>query len=534
MSKVRVLTDMATQAASQLGDAPKPIPAPESLPDPGPTDLSSLTATTPSPTPDFNAPQRTSGSDQSYASLSGPKNDFAVPTLSELGIPAATTPYRGGESRALQALDSLAKDERYTATFSKPASAPTDFEPQSTTLLSPHLHFGSLSVRSFWWRVHEATESYKKKSKGGPSPTGIPTNLPGQLLFREMYFGAQAALGYAFAQEAGNKVVRFVDWHLRSTHTDHPEHGPLLNGSYMVDRTEAEAWFRRWRLGRTGFPWIDALMRQLRHEGWIHHLGRHAVACFLTRGGCYVHWERGAEVFEEWLLDHETACNVGNWMWLSCTAFFAQFYRCYSPVAFPRKWDSEGEFVRRYVPELEKFDKKFIYEPWRAPVADQKGWGCLIKGDGSEGEGEGEGENGEYQVYPKPMFDFGERREACMAGMKAAYDRGIHGDDKRVMDGSWKEVFGVEEDGEGGKVEVKEATGGDRKETGLEETNGEAPTDGAQPSEGRARGKRKADHDDDAKGEVEEDKKAAKSPETKGRKRQGTLDAHVRKKKVKR
>ena len=55
--------------------------------------------------------------------------------------------------------------------------------------------------------------------------------------------------------------------------------------------------------GRTGFPWIDALMRQLALEGWIHHLGRHAVACFLTRGGCYISWERGAEVFEELLID---------------------------------------------------------------------------------------------------------------------------------------------------------------------------------------------------------------------------------------
>jgi cryptochrome len=53
-------------------------------------------------------------------------------------------------------------------------------------------------------------------------------------------------------------------------------------------------------------------MRQLRQEGWIHHLGRHAVACFLTRGGCYISWECGAEVFEEWLLDHETACNTGT------------------------------------------------------------------------------------------------------------------------------------------------------------------------------------------------------------------------------
>lgn len=59
-------------------------------------------------------------------------------------------------------------------------------------------------------------------------------------------------------------------------------------------------------------------------------------------------------MFEEWLVDHETACNVGNWMWLSCTAFFSMFYRVYSPVAFGRKMDAEGKFVKHFVPELEK------------------------------------------------------------------------------------------------------------------------------------------------------------------------------------
>lgn len=502
-----------------MGDPPRPISAPKSLPDPGPTDLSSLSPTIPSPTPDFNAPQRTSGSDQSYVSLSGPQHDFAVPTLPELGIPSATTPHRGGETHALRALDSLTKDEQYTATFSKPASAPTDFEPQSTTLLSPHLHFGSLSVRSFWWRVHEVTESYaaKQKKNKGPSPTSMPTNLPGQLLFREMYFGAQAALGYQFAQETGNKVCRFVDWHLRSTHTEHPQHGPLLSGSFTVDSPEAEAWFRRWRAGRTGFPWIDALMRQLRQEGWIHHLGRHAVACFLTRGGCYVHWERGAEVFEEWLLDHETACNVGNWMWLSCTAFFAQFYRCYSPVAFPKKWDSQGAFVRKYVPELKEFGDKFVYEPWKAPVADQKKWGCLVKGNGEDEK------EGDYQVYPKPMFDFGERREACIAGMKNAYAQGLYGADTKVIDGSWREVFDVEGEETGGGGKVKEATGGDLAKTGLAADGGETK------NESRGRGKRKADSTKDGEGQP-----AAKSRATKGKKQQGTLDAHVGRKKAKR
>ncbi|KAL9111045.1 MAG: hypothetical protein Q9227_004478 [Pyrenula ochraceoflavens] len=536
------------KAQEELSDPDKPIPAPKSIPDPGDTDLTSIDHKIPEDTPDFNAPQRTSGPNKTYDSIVGPKKDFAVPTLSELGIDKATTPHRGGETRALESLSKTCSDTTYTATFSKPASSPADFSPQSTTLLSPHLHFGSLSVREFWHRVQDAVDSYKKTNKKGSSPTTIPTNLHGQLLFREMYFAAQHALGYSFAQAAGNKVCRFIDWHLPSTLSSTPAPDKstpqLVTGTYTVDSPTAESYFRRWRAGRTGFPWIDALMRQLRAEGWIHHLGRHAVACFLTRGGCYVHWERGAEVFEEWLLDHETACNTGNWMWMSTTAFASTFYRCYSPVAFGRKWDAEGEFVRRYVPELKDYDKKYLYEPWRAPVADQKKWGCIVKGDG-EGDGEEgkEEEEGGMKVYPKPMLDFNERKEVCIQGVKNAYHVGMYGNDKRVFNGEWKKVFeATDEDGAGA---IKETTGEDVKETGLNDAGG-----GGSGTK-RARGKQEEsgdnDHnnDDDNGGEMDGEEEAAAqgTPKKKGRGRpkgtsstkgqeQGTLDGHLGRKKA--
>ena len=347
--------------------------------------------------------------------------------MSEMGLKPASTPHRGGETNALAALDALIANEHYTTTFSKPETAPTAFSPQSTTLLSPHHHFGSLSVRLLYWRVQEVITRAENRSKAST----IPTNLIGQLLFRDMYFAAQAALGYSFAQTHNNPTTHFIPWHLPSK-VD-PETN-LVTGSYTIDSHQAETWFQRWKFGRTGFPWIDALMRQLRLEGWIHHLGRHAVACFLTRGGCYIDWERGAEVFEEWLIDHETSCNSGNWQWLACAAFYAQFYRCYSPIAFPKKSDPEGAFVKHFVPELEKYPKKYIYEPWKAPVADQKRWGCLIKG-------EEPGEEGGVKVYPKPMFDFDKRRGICIEGVKTAYRVGLYGDDPRVKDGTWRKLF---------------------------------------------------------------------------------------------
>ena len=175
-------------------------------------------------------------------------------------------------------------------------------------------------------------------------------------------------------------------------------------------------------------------MRQLRQEGWIHHLARHAVACFLTRGGCYIDWERGAEVFEEWLIDHESACNIGNWQWLSCSTFYSQYYRVYSPIAFPQKTDKTGDFVRHFVPELKDYPTKYIYEPWKTPIQDQRKAGCLIKGDGMEKEAS-------PHQYPKPLFDFTERRVVCIEGMKNAYNVNLYGDDPKVLDGSWRKLF---------------------------------------------------------------------------------------------
>ncbi|KAL9097099.1 MAG: hypothetical protein Q9163_006371, partial [Psora crenata] len=413
------ITQVQHQAAKKIGEVAKPIQTPLSIPDPGDTSVSFMFSP-PSPTPDLNDIQR-DASDQSYNKLSGPNGDFAPPTMKELGLKEATTQHRGGETVALKALDRIIADVNYTATFSKPATAPTAFRPQSTTLLSPHHHFGSLSVRLLYWRVMDVLKDYPKSKQ-----STIPTNLIGQLLFRDMYFGAQARLGHHFSQTTNNSHCRFIPWHLPSL-VDRSTH--LNTASYTIDSTVAETWFQRWKWGKTGFPWIDAAMRQLRHEGWIHHLARHAVACFLTRGGCYIHWERGAEVFEEWLLDHEVACNAGNWQWLACTAFYAQFYRCYSPIAFPKKTDPEGRFVRHFVPELHAFPDKYIYEPWRAPIAEQKKAGCLIQGNG-DGVVEGQ-DGGEMKIYPKPMLDFNERRTVCIDGMKAAYRVNLYGDDPR-------------------------------------------------------------------------------------------------------
>jgi len=251
-------------AGPKIGKIPRPIPVPKSIPDPGNTNVD-FEQEQPDPNPDLNAGPRKDGArDKSYEKIAGPNGDFAVPTLEELGFPPATTPHRGGETIALSMLEELITREQYTATFEKPDTAPTAFEPQATTLLSPHLHFGSLSIRAFYHAVQDVVSNYKGKA------SQPPVSLTGQLLFRDMYFGAQACLGQTFGQTTHNSHCRFIPWHLRTTISPITR---LPTGGYDIDSTEAEIWFQRWKHGLTGFPWIDSLMRQLRQEGWIHHLG---------------------------------------------------------------------------------------------------------------------------------------------------------------------------------------------------------------------------------------------------------------------
>lgn len=227
-------------AGPKIGPIPRPIAAPKSLPDPGETGLD-FEHERPVTTPDFQEAIR--GAERSYEGLAGPRGDFAAPTLRELGFDAPTKKIMGGETEALEQLERIMTDAKFVATFEKPKTAPTDFEPQGTTLLSPHLHFGSLSIRALYWRTEDTVKKY---GKGASSP---PVSLTGQLLFRDMYFAAQAKLGWKFAQTMGNSHCRFIPWHLPSA-VDHTS--GLVNGKYHVDSPQAEEWFQRWKYGRTG------------------------------------------------------------------------------------------------------------------------------------------------------------------------------------------------------------------------------------------------------------------------------------------
>lgn len=183
------------------------------------------------------------------------------------------------------------------------------------------------------------------------------------------------------------------------------EANPICLQVNWRDDKEADLHFEAWKNAKTGYPWIDAIMTQLNTEGFIHHLARHSVACFLTRGDLWISWERGARYFEKVLLDADYFLNNGNWMWLSASAFFSSYWRVYSPVAFGKNFDKEGKYIRHFLPVLKDMPVQYIYEPWKAPIEVQKKAKCIIGKD-----------------YPLRIVEHEIISKENMAKMKEAYE----------------------------------------------------------------------------------------------------------------
>ncbi|KAM7413865.1 hypothetical protein PAMA_018927 [Pampus argenteus] len=304
---------------------------------------------------------------------------YSIPSLEELGFRTEGLPpavWRGGESEALDRLNKHLDKKVWVANFEHPRVNTCSLY-ASPTGLSPYLRFGCLSCRVLYYNLRELYMKLRKRS----SP---PLSLFGQLLWREFFYTA-ATNNPNFDRMEGNPICVQIPW----------DQNP-----------EALA---KWAEGRTGFPWIDAIMTQLRQEGWIHHLARHAVACFLTRGDLWISWESGMRVFEELLLDADWSVNAGSWMWLSCSAFFQQFFHCYCPVGFGRRTDPSGDYIRHYIPILKDYPNRYIYEPWNAPESVQKAANCVV------------GVN-----YPKPMINHAEGSRLNIERMKQVYQQLSH------------------------------------------------------------------------------------------------------------
>ncbi|KAJ3103888.1 hypothetical protein HDU96_009124 [Phlyctochytrium bullatum] len=187
--------------------------------------------------------------------------------------------------------------------------------------------------------------------------------------------------------------------------TDKPHRDPM-------DLSQRELFFQRMAgpNGNFDVPNITEFgFEELPEEEKCPHKGGETVALKVLEA--YVaNKEKTAKVFEELLIDHDPALNIGNWLWLSASAFFHQYFRVYSPIAFGKKYDKTGKYIRKYVPVLKKLPTEYIYEPWKAPASVLKQAGVKL------------GEN-----YPHPIVAHDEISKINMKRMKAAYEMGRKG-----------------------------------------------------------------------------------------------------------
>ena len=140
---------------------------------------------------------------------------------------------------------------------------------------------------------------------------------------------------------------------------------------YENDRAHFAAWCE----ARTGYPLVDAAMRQLHRTGYMHNRLRMVAASFLTKHLC-MDWRRGERYFAEKLLDFELASNNGGWQWAASTGTDAQpWFRVFNPILQSKKFDPEGRFIKRYLPELAAVPAPLVHTPWLASAAEQRQWG---------------------------------------------------------------------------------------------------------------------------------------------------------------
>jgi deoxyribodipyrimidine photo-lyase len=238
-----------------------------------------------------------------------------------------------------------------------------------TSKLSPHLRFGELSPRMIWHAV-------LKKHKKTQEMAGVEGYLR-QLGWREFAY------------------------HLLY-HFPHTVDKPLRPEFAAFPWKQDKAFLKAWQKGMTGYPIVDAGMRELWHTGWMHNRARMVVGSFLVKD-LLLPWQEGEKWFWDTLVDADMANNVLGWQWVGgCGADAAPYFRIFNPITQGEKFDPAGAYVRRWVPELAQLPDAWVHKPWMAPEA------ILLKAHIRLG-----------QTYPRPIVDHAIARQEALAAFSA-------------------------------------------------------------------------------------------------------------------
>jgi deoxyribodipyrimidine photo-lyase len=277
-----------------------------------------------------------------------------LPTLDALGLEQmCATPAPGGEQRGRREMERFVRE--HVAGY---GGGRDELGGDASSRLSPYLHFGCISAREL-----------EERSGAGPGPDAFRR----QLCWRDFY-------AHVLANFPANAKREFQ---------------PRYRGTIRWIRARGR--FAAWCDGATGYPLIDAAMRQLREEGWMHNRARLAVGSFLTKD-LGIDWRWGERWFMRLLIDGDEANNNGNWQWIASVGVDPQpaFRRIYNPARQQQRFDPRGEYVRRYVPELRHVPDEYLAQPWTMPEVVQEQARCVIGRD-----------------YPRPIVDHAAaRREA--------------------------------------------------------------------------------------------------------------------------
>jgi deoxyribodipyrimidine photo-lyase len=234
--------------------------------------------------------------------------------------------------------------------------------------LSVHLRFGTISIREL---VRFALAVQSQNPEGAE---GAGTWLS-ELIWRDFYMQILHHHPHVVSRSFRPEYDR-IQWH---------------------EGDEADAWLQAWCEGRTGYPIVDAGMRQLNATGYMHNRLRMVVASFLTKD-LGIHWRRGEAYFAWKLNDFDLSANNGGWQWAASTGCDAQpYFRIFNPVSQSERFDEKGSFIRRYVPEIAALPDKFIHAPWTAPPMVLQQAGVVL---GS--------------TYPAPIVDHDQARQKTL------------------------------------------------------------------------------------------------------------------------
>lgn len=244
----------------------------------------------------------------------------------------------------------------------------------ATTGLSPHLRFGEISPREVWHAAEVAQANRDAVFK-----------FHQELLWREFSY---------------HLLFHYPDLH-------EANHQPKFDAFPWVSVTEAKGKDRlqAWQKGQTGYPIVDAGMRELWHTGWMHNRVRMVVGSFLVKH-LLIDWRHGEEWFWDTLVDADPASNAASWQWIAGSgADAAPYFRVFNPVLQGEKFDGDGSYTRRWVPELKAMPKKFLHKPWEAPEA--------VLRDASVYLGD---------TYPRPIVDHKQARDRALTAFKSLSD----------------------------------------------------------------------------------------------------------------